>query len=200
MYLIKDSRAAFVPHFVSQHLSPPQPVSPPAPNAKEQGQGERAASPGPEGCPVCISHRLEALLVGVSCVSGPTCTNFHGIRIQPTLYFHTLKATRSYPRTSWKGPSLPEVFPPQSHPNAGTDPELGFWGRDSSSLEISYHLTQPESACVSKHCSSRHHSEKRSENCFQCLNINSVHVHLQFSAATLMSCCGFEWQRTQISF
>lgn len=75
MYLIKDSRAAFVPRFISQLLSPPQPVSPPAPNAREQGQGERAASPGTEGLPGVHLPRLEALLSGVSCVSGPILHN-----------------------------------------------------------------------------------------------------------------------------
>lgn len=67
---------------------------------------------------------------GSAVFRAPSCTNLHGIRVQPALHFHTFKTTHLYPRTSWKEPSLPQVFPPpQSHPNAGTDPELGFWGQ-----------------------------------------------------------------------
>lgn len=50
------------------------------------------------------------------------------ISSQPCTFIHSKPRTCT-PLTGWKEPSLPKVFPLQSHPNTGTDSELGFWGQ-----------------------------------------------------------------------
>lgn len=129
MYLIKDSLAVFLPHSISQLLSPPWPVSPPAPNTREQGQGQRAAFSGPEGCLVSVSHRWEALLVEVSCVSDPIlhklARNSHPANsVLSYIHSHTLVPSNWLERALFA-----YGFASQSHPNTGTDTKLGFWGQ-----------------------------------------------------------------------
>lgn len=121
--------------FLSSFPRPSQsPLLPQTPENRGKERGQHLLAQ--KVCPVCISPDWELCSQGSAVFQAPSCTTLHAIRIQTTLYFHTFQATHLYSRTSWKEPSLPKVFPPQSHPNAGTDPELSFWEQRLQLTEV----------------------------------------------------------------
>lgn len=168
------------------------PLLPQKPENSGRGRGQQVLAQKVVRCASPTDGKLCSQ--GSAVFMAPSCTNLHGIHIQPTLYFHTFKATHLYPLTGWKEPSLPKVFPPQSHPNTGTDSELGFWGQRLLLTEgfLSFNTTR---VCWSSMCTKALLTQApfRKEIREQCSNTNSVHVCLQFSAATLVSCCSFDW-------
>lgn len=103
---------------------------PSCPKSQRTAAGREGSISCPRRLPgVPLPQTGSSVRRGQAVFMAPSCTKLHGIHIQPTLYFHTFKATHLYPLTGWREPSLPKIFPPQSHPNTGTDSELGFWGQ-----------------------------------------------------------------------